>query len=93
MAHELAGALQQASWIRQRRTVKEPYVYVRSEYIDVAEGSIAQTCNRMAVVQKVRGLRPRICALPQTSDVQWLPIHLRALSSTHRWRDPVRERH
>src|SRR6266481_992358 len=53
MAHELAGALQQAGRIRQRRAVKEPHVYVRSEYIDVAEGSIPQTCNRTAVMHKL----------------------------------------
>src|SRR3981081_3068038 len=52
MAHELAGALQQAGRIRQRCAVKEPHVYVRSEYIDVAEGRISQTCNRTAVMQK-----------------------------------------
>src|ERR1700681_4958600 len=52
MAHELAGALQQAGRIRQRCAVKEPHVYVRSEYIDVAEGRISQTCHRTAVMQK-----------------------------------------
>jgi hypothetical protein len=51
MAHESAHALQQAGRIRQRVTVKEPNIYVRSEYVDVAEGSIAQTCNRAAVMQ------------------------------------------
>jgi hypothetical protein len=50
MAHEFAGALQQAGWIWQRRAVKEPYVYVRSEYIDVAEGRISQACNRTTVM-------------------------------------------
>src|SRR5882724_516056 len=53
MAHELAGALQQAGRIRQRCAVKEPHVYVRGEYIDVAEGRISQTCNRTAVMQKL----------------------------------------
>src|ERR1019366_2776594 len=53
MAHELAGALQQVSRIRQRCAVKEPHVDVRSEYIDVAEGRISQTCNRAAVMQKL----------------------------------------
>src|SRR3981081_4672290 len=53
MAHELAGALQQAGRIRQRCAAKEPHVYVRSEYIDVAEGRISQTCNRAAVMQKL----------------------------------------
>src|ERR1700676_4118084 len=52
MAHELAGALQQAGRIWQRCAVKEPHVYVRSEYVDVAEGCISQTCNRIAVMQK-----------------------------------------
>src|SRR5215471_20311399 len=53
MAHELAGALQQAGRIRQRCAVKEPHVYVRCEYIDVAEGRISQTSNRTAVMQKL----------------------------------------
>src|SRR5262249_1375983 len=56
MAHELAGALQQAGRIRQRRAVKEPDVHVRSEYIDVAEGRISQTCNRKAVMQELPDL-------------------------------------
>src|ERR1700687_1626684 len=58
MAHELAGALQQVCRIRQRCAVKEPHVYVRSEYIDVAEGRISQTCNRTAVVQKLPNFVP-----------------------------------
>src|SRR5205807_418880 len=53
MAHELAGALQQARRIRQRYAVKEPHVYVRGECIDVAEGRIPQICNRTAVMQKL----------------------------------------
>lgn len=53
MAHEFAGALQHAGRIGQRRAVKESYVYVRSENIDVAEGRIAQTGNRTAVMQKL----------------------------------------
>ena len=52
MTHELTGALQQASRIRQRCAVKEPHVDVRSEYIDVAEGRISQTCHRTAILQK-----------------------------------------
>jgi hypothetical protein len=58
MAHELAGALQQADRIRQRHAAKEPDVYVRSEYIDVAEGRISQTCNRAAVMQKLPDFVP-----------------------------------
>src|SRR5215831_8062848 len=58
MAHELAGALQQASRIRQRCSVKEPHVYVRSEYVDVAEGRISQTCNRTAVMQEFPDIVP-----------------------------------
>src|SRR5437762_11497084 len=58
MAHELAGALQQAGRIRQRCAVKEPHACVRSEYIDVAEGRISQTCNRTAVMQKLSNFVP-----------------------------------
>src|SRR5277367_533155 len=60
MAHELAVALQQARRIRQRRAVKEPHIYVRSEYIDVAEGRIAQTCNRTAVMQSLPDFVPAL---------------------------------
>ncbi len=60
MAHELARALQQACRIRQRRSVKEPHVYVRSEYIDVAEGRISQTCNRTAVMQQLPDFVPAL---------------------------------
>src|SRR5438046_1732949 len=52
MAHELAGALQQARRIRERYASKEPHVYVRSAYIDVAKRRISQTCHRIAVMQK-----------------------------------------
>src|SRR6267142_6003389 len=58
MAHELAGALQQVSRVRQRRAVKEPHVYMRMEYIDVAEGRISQTCNRAAVMQELPDFVP-----------------------------------
>jgi hypothetical protein len=58
MTHELAGALQQAGRIRQRRAVKEPDVDVRSEYIDVAEWCISQTCNRTAVMQQLPDFVP-----------------------------------
>src|SRR5271166_5505597 len=58
MAHELAIALQQAGRIRQPSALKEPHVYVRSEYIDVAEGRISQTRNRTAVMQKLPDFVP-----------------------------------
>jgi hypothetical protein len=58
MTHELAGALQQAGRIRQRCAVKEPHIYVRSEYIDVAERRITQTCNRTAIMQKLPDFVP-----------------------------------
>src|SRR6266705_2094486 len=60
MAHELACALQQAGRIRQRCAVKEPHVYVRGEYIDVAEGRISQTCNRTAVMQELPDFVPAL---------------------------------
>ena len=92
MAHELAGALQQAGRIRQRRAVKKTHVYMRSEYIDVAEGRISQTCNRTAVMQKLPDFVSAFSGSPQTTEPRWLPIHLHALSSTHRWRDLARQR-
>src|SRR6266567_9118463 len=58
MAHELAGALQQPGRIVQRCAVKEPHVHVRSEYIDVPEGRISQTCDRAAVMQKLPDFVP-----------------------------------
>jgi hypothetical protein len=58
MANELAGAFEQAGRIWQRCAVKKPHVYMRSEYIDVAEGRISQTCNRMAVMQELPNFVP-----------------------------------
>src|SRR5438045_7731946 len=58
MAHELAGALQQAGRIGQRCAVKEPHVYARSEYIDVPEGRISQTGDRAAVMQELPNFVP-----------------------------------
>src|SRR6201993_455199 len=58
MAHEPACALQQAGRVRQRCAVKESHVYVRSKYIDVAEGRISQTCDRTAVMQKLPDFVP-----------------------------------
>src|SRR5436305_11618448 len=60
MAHELAGALQQAGRIRQPRALKEPHVYVRSEYIDIGEGHISQTGDRAAVMQKLPDFIPTL---------------------------------
>src|SRR5512146_2269230 len=53
MAHVLASTLQHASRIGQRRAVKEPHVYVRSIYVDVAERCVSQACNRTAVMQEL----------------------------------------
>src|SRR5471030_3512590 len=60
MTHELACALQQAGWIRQRCALKKPHVYVRGEYIYVAEGRISQTCHRTAVMQKLPDFVPAL---------------------------------
>ena len=38
--------------------VKEPHIYVRSEYIDVAEGRISQTCDGTAVMQELPDFVP-----------------------------------
>jgi hypothetical protein len=53
VTHELAGALQQASRIRQRCALEKAYVYVRGENIYVAEGHISQAGNRAAVMHKL----------------------------------------
>src|SRR2546421_11326854 len=53
VAHKLAVAHQQAGRIRQPRALKEPHVYVRGEYIDVAERRISQARNRTAVMQEL----------------------------------------
>src|SRR5437763_5968828 len=58
MAHELAGALQQATRIRQRRAMKKADVYVRTEYINVGERRISQARNRTAVMQKLQDFIP-----------------------------------
>jgi len=60
MSHELAAALQQAPRIPQRCTVEEPHVNVRSEYIDVAEGRISQTCHRTAIMQELPNFIPAL---------------------------------
>jgi hypothetical protein len=52
MAHEPAGALQEVSGFREVGAVKEPNVYVRFEYVDIAEGRNSQTGHRAAVMQK-----------------------------------------
>src|SRR5215831_20036602 len=82
MAHELAGALQQAGRIRQRCAVKESHVYVRSEYIDVAKGRISQTCNRTAVMKKLPDFVPTFShhLKPLTRDrsqIAWMLFHPR----------------
>src|SRR5580698_8213484 len=60
MTHELAGALQQASRVRQCRAVKEPHVYVCGEYVHIAEGRISQTSNRAGVMQKLPDFVPAL---------------------------------
>jgi hypothetical protein len=58
MPHEFAGAFQQAGRIRQVGTAKEPYVYMRGEYIDLTEGGVPQTGNRTAVMQQLPDFVP-----------------------------------
>ena len=52
MTHEFSGALQELGRIPQGGALEETHVYVRSKDIDVAEGRIAQTCDRTAVMQE-----------------------------------------
>ena len=65
MTHELTGALQQASRIRQCSAVKKTNVYVRGEYIHIAEGRISQTYNRTAVMQKLPDFVPALSHDPK----------------------------
>src|ERR1051326_9080562 len=58
MAHELAVALQQAGGIRQAGAMKKPHVYVRSEYIDIAEWRVAQACNRTTIMEDLADFVP-----------------------------------
>jgi hypothetical protein len=60
MAHEFAGPLQQAARIRQRCAMKESNIYMRSEYVDIAEGRIPQTCNRTTVMQELANFVPAL---------------------------------
>src|SRR3974390_2360699 len=60
MTHALAGSLQQTGGVPQRCTLKESHIHVRSEYIDVSEGHIAQARNRTAVMQELADLVPAI---------------------------------
>jgi len=53
MAHELAVPLLLAGWFWEGCALKESHVYVRGEYIDVAEGHISQTCDRTAIMQEL----------------------------------------
>ncbi len=62
------------------------------EDIDVAEGRISQTGNRAAVMQKLPDFVSAFSRHLKATDAQWLPIHLHALSSKHRWRDTARQR-
>ncbi len=58
MPHEFAVALQQAGRVRQSVAMKESHIYVRCEYVNVAEGRVSQAGNRTAVMQKFPDLVP-----------------------------------
>ncbi len=80
MAHELAGALQQAGRIRQGCAVKESHVYVGSEYIDVAEGRVSQTRSWTPIMQKLSDFVPAPSHRPKPlacdgSQRSWMLFH------------------
>src|SRR5580692_1144432 len=82
MTHELAAAFQQARRIRQCCAVKEPHVYVRGEYIHVAEGRISQTYNRTAIMQKLPDFVPALShhlkpLMRDGSQFAWVLFHPR----------------
>jgi len=51
MAHELAGAFQQALGIRNLSATKKSDVNVSFESIHISESRVAHTCGRMAIMQ------------------------------------------
>src|SRR5215831_7624912 len=53
MSHELAGAFEQSGGVWQRCAMEESDVYVRHEYIDVAEWCVSQAGGWTTIVQKL----------------------------------------
>ena len=76
-----AGERLGVSRIGQRGAMKESDVYMRSEYVDVAEGRIAQACHRTPVVQQLQDfvaavshhLKPLLRDGPQFSSMLFHP--------------------
>ena len=60
MARVLAGALLQLRRIRELGAAEEPHVAVVPERIHVAEGGVACTCGRVAVVQELSNIAPAL---------------------------------
>ncbi len=58
MAHEFTGSNQQARWIINLGTKKEPDIYMRCKRIDITEGGITYTSGRMAVMQNFANIVP-----------------------------------
>lgn len=56
MTHVLSGALQEARWIRQGGTLKEPHIHMRGEDIDIGERSITKTCDWASIVHQFTNL-------------------------------------
>ena len=56
VAHEFAGALEEAGGIGQRCALEESYVYVGGEYVDVGEGGVSETGDGAAVVEEFADL-------------------------------------
>ena len=60
MAHEPAGALQQAGRIGKSGSLEKTYIYMRGEDIDVGEGDVSQTNHRTAIVQNLANFVPAL---------------------------------
>ena len=84
MTHELAGALQEARRIRQGCAVEESHIDVGSEYIDVAEGRIAQIGNWTVVMYKLSNFVAAISHLlkPPLRDGPYSPARVFIHTST-----------
>src|ERR1700722_1119813 len=81
MTHELAGTLQKAVRVWQGGAVEETHVYMRGEYVDVAEGRVSQTSHRTAVMKNFpdfvstlpHDLKPLVCERSQLTRMLFHP--------------------
>jgi hypothetical protein len=76
--HALAGALQKAGRVIERRAVEEADIHVRTEGNHLAKRRTVDTCGGMAVMQKLANVRSAAAHLfePQPGERSQLVISL-----------------